>query len=307
MTKVGFIGLGVMGAPMARNLVAAGYEVTGYDVVPAGVEELQEAGGRKATSIAEALSGAEIAITMLPDSPQVEEVAFSPGGLLESAASGIVYVDHSTIAPETSKKVASAARERGLRPIDAPVSGGEAGAKEGSLSIMVGGKAADVAAARPLLEVVGTTVVHVGGDGAGQTVKAANQLVVAVVIEAVAEAMVLLEACGVEVAPALEVLAGGLAGNKILERKRASMVAHDFHPGFRVDLHHKDLGIMLQTAREVGVALPLGGLVAELMASLRARGGGSLDHSALLLLVEALAGRGGEVGGQRLPREAGPS
>ncbi len=291
--KVAFIGLGVMGAPMARNLLKAGHEVTGFDVVNKGLDALVEAGGNKAGTIKAALEGAEVAITMLPDSPQVEEVAFAEEGLLASAKAGLLYIDNSSIAPPVARRVSAAARARGLRPLDAPVSGGEAGAIEGSLSIMVGGKAEDFEAARALLEAMGSTVAHVGGDGAGQTVKVANQLVVAGVIEAVAEATVLLQASDVDVPAALDVLAGGLAGNWILDRKRASMLAGDFTPGFRVDLHHKDLGNLLATAREVGVSLPLGGLVAELMAALRARGGGSLDHSALLLLVQAMSGRDG--------------
>lgn len=291
--KVAFIGLGVMGAPMARNLVKAGHEVTGFDVVNKGVDALVDAGGKKADSIKAALAGAEVAITMLPDSPQVEAVAFGEEGLLASAEAGLLYIDNSSIAPPVARRVSAAARERGLRPLDAPVSGGEAGAIEASLSIMVGGRPEDFEAARPLLEAMGSTVAHVGGDGAGQTVKVANQLVVAGVIEAVAEATVLLQACDVDVPAALDVLAGGLAGNRILDRKRASMLAGDFTPGFRVDLHHKDLGNLLATARAAGVSLPLGGLVAELMAALRARGGGSLDHSALLLLVQAMSGRDG--------------
>ncbi len=291
--KVAFIGLGVMGAPMARNLLKAGHEVTGFDVVNKGLDTLVEAGGNRAGTIKAALEGAEVAITMLPDSPQVEEVAFAEEGLLASAKAGLLYIDNSSIAPPVARRVSAAARARGLRPLDAPVSGGEAGAIEGSLSIMVGGKAEDFEAARALLEAMGSTVAHVGGDGAGQTVKVANQLVVAGVIEAVAEATVLLQASDVDVPAALDVLAGGLAGNRILDRKRVSMLAGDFTPGFRVDLHHKDLGNLLATAREVGVSLPLGGLVAELMAALRARGGGSLDHSALLLLVQAMSGRDG--------------
>lgn len=293
MTTVGFIGLGVMGIPMAKNLVAGGFDVVGYSRRPESVATLVAAGGRAATSVTEAVKGADVAITMLPDSPDVEEVALGPKGLLASAGSGLLYIDMSTIAPRVSQRIAAIARERGARPLDAPVSGGEAGAVEGSLAIMVGGEEADFLAALPVLEILGKTVVHVGGDGAGQTVKAANQLVVAGVIELVAEAIVLLRACQVDLPAALDVLAGGLAGNRVLDRKRVSMLAHDFRPGFRVDLHHKDLGITMSTAREAGVALPLGGIVAQLMTALRAGGNGSLDHSALLVLVEQLAGQGG--------------
>jgi 2-hydroxy-3-oxopropionate reductase len=276
---------------MAANLVKGGYDVVGYNRSAAGIAKLVAAGGRSASNVAEAVRGADVVVTMLPDSPQVEEVALGHDGILANSRPGLLYIDASTIAPAVSRSVARLSRELGVRPLDAPVSGGEAGAIEGSLSIMVGGDEDDFAAAAAVLGTMGKTVVRVGDDGAGQTVKAANQLIVAGVIELVAEAMVLLEACEVDLPAALEVLAGGLAGNRVLDRKAASMLAHDFRPGFRVDLHHKDLGITMATARDAGVPLPLGALVTQLIAALRARGGGSLDHSALLLLVEELAGR----------------
>jgi 2-hydroxy-3-oxopropionate reductase len=197
----------------------------------------------------------------------------------------------SSIRPDVSASVAAAARKRGLRALDAPVSGGEQGAIEGSLSIMVGGEAADFEEARPILEAVGATVVHCGPSGSGQTVKAANQLIVAGTIELVAEAIVFLEAYGVDTDAAVTVLAGGLAGNRILDRKAASMLAREFGPGFRVDLHHKDMGIVTAAAREKGVVIPLGAVVAQLIGSLRAQGHGGLDHSALLKVVEQLSGR----------------
>jgi 2-hydroxy-3-oxopropionate reductase len=234
---------------------------------------------------------ADVVLTMLPDSPDVEAVVLGDGGVLDSAKPGTLLIDASTIRPDVSARLAEAARERGVRAVDAPVSGGEAGAIEGSLSIMVGGDADDVADARPVLEAVGRTIVHVGPAGAGQTVKAANQLIVAGTIELVAEALVFLEAHGVDTEAAVQVLAGGLAGNRILDRKAAGMIAREFRPGFRVDLHHKDLGIVTSAAREAGVAIPVGALVAQLMGALRAEGHGSLDHSALLLLVEQLSGR----------------
>jgi 2-hydroxy-3-oxopropionate reductase len=187
--------------------------------------------------------------------------------------------------------LAEAGREHGLRVLDAPVSGGEAGAVEASLSIMVGGEQADFDEARPLLEALGTTVVHCGPAGSGQTVKAANQLIVAGTIELVAEAIVFLEAYGVDTEAAVTVLAGGLAGNRILDRKAPGMLAREFAPGFRVDLHHKDMGIVTAAAREKGVVIPLGAVVAQLVASLRAQGHGDLDHSALLKVVEQLSGR----------------
>jgi len=289
-TTVGFVGLGIMGTPMAANLVRAGYEVIGHDVDPDRVAQLVAAGGAAAGSVA-AAAGADVVITMLPDSPQVEDVVLGPDGLLEHAKPGLLLVDTSTIRPDVAERVAKAAAERGVRALDAPVSGGEKGAVDGTLSIMVGGAAEDVEAARPLLDVVGGTVVHVGPSGAGQTVKAANQLVVAGTYALVAEAIVLLDASGVDPGPALDVLAGGLAASRVLELKRASMVAREFTPGFRIDLHHKDMGIALAAAREAGVALPVTGLVAQLVAAARAQGLGALDHSALLMVAETISGR----------------
>jgi 2-hydroxy-3-oxopropionate reductase len=291
-SAIGFIGLGIMGGPMAANLVRAGFDVVGYNRSPAAVQRLVAAGGRAADSVAGAVRDADVVITMLPDGPDVTAVALGEGGIVDAAKPGLLYVDMSTIAPRVARDVAQAARARDVRVLDAPVSGGEQGAVDGTLSIMVGGDAADVARAEPVLDAVGQTVVHVGPAGAGQTVKAANQLVVAGIIELVAEAIVLLDASGVDAAAGLRVLAGGLAGNRVLDRKAESMLARRFTPGFRVDLHHKDLGIALSVARDAGVVVPLGAVVAQLMAAVRAQGDGSLDHTALLALVEQLSGRG---------------
>lgn len=292
VTNVGFIGLGIMGTPMAANLVRAGHTVTGYDVAPAAVERLAEAGGHAATSIADAVEGADVVITMLPNHPQVEEVVLGAGGVLESAKPGTLLADMSTIRPETSLHIAATAREKGIRVLDAPVSGGEAGAKQAALSIMVGGEAADFEAAKPLFGALGTTVVHVGPHGAGQVVKAANQLVVGGIYALVSEAIVLMEGSGVDPKTGLDVLAGGLAANRILDLKRESMVARRFEPGFRIDLHHKDMSIAIAAARQADVSLPMTGLVAQLIAAARAMGHGSLDHSALLKVTEQLSGRG---------------
>ncbi len=289
--KLGFIGLGVMGAPMAAHLVAAGHDVSGFDVTAAAGEKLQAAGGRAATDVADAVAGAEVVITMLPNHPQVEAVALGESGVLATAAPGTLLIDMSTIRPETSIEVANLARDKKIRVLDAPVSGGQAGAEQAALSIMVGGDAADFAAAKPLFDALGKTIVHVGPHGAGQVVKAANQLVVGGIYGLVAEAIVLLEASGVDAATGLDVLAGGLAGSRILELKRKSMVDRQFAPGFRIDLHHKDMGIALAAARQADVALPLTGLIAQLVAAGRAMGYGSLDHSALLKVVEQLSGR----------------
>ncbi|TCO36042.1 2-hydroxy-3-oxopropionate reductase [Kribbella steppae] len=291
MTTIGFIGLGIMGSHMAANLIQAGHTVTGYDVVPAAVDRMAQAGGKPAADIAGAVNGAEVVITMLPDSPQVAEVVLGPGGVLAGVRPGVLLIDMSSIAPETSREVAAAAADRGVRVLDAPVSGGEQGAIKASLAIMVGGTAEDFETARPIFEDLGRTIVHVGGHGAGQTVKAANQLMVAGIISLVSEAIVLLEASGVDGERGLEVLAGGLAGNRILDLKSATTLARQFEPGFRIDLHHKDMGIALASARAAGVALPVTGVVAQLVAAARAQGHGSLDHSALLKVVEQLSAR----------------
>ena len=290
MSAVGFIGLGIMGSPMAVHLQEAGHRVSGYN--PSDKSgPLVEAGGHKASSIADAVQGADVVAIMVPDSPDVQEVLTGPGGVFESAAPGTLVIDFSSIRPDVTAELAETARERGFRLLDAPVSGGEAGAKNAALSIMVGGAAEDFAAAAPIFDAVGKTIVHVGPNGAGQTVKAANQLIVAVNIEAVAEALVFLEAYGVDTEAALDVLGGGLAGSKALEQKRENMLRRSFAPGFRIDLHHKDMGIVTSAAREAGVILPLGALAAQLMASARACGDGDLDHSGLLRGVERLSGR----------------
>jgi 2-hydroxy-3-oxopropionate reductase len=280
---------------MAERLIKAGFQVTGYTRGPAGRERLAAAGGRPATSVAEVTQGADAVITMLPDSPDVAEVVLGSDGVLANAAPGTLLIDMSTIRPQVAEQIAAAAAERQIEALDAPVSGGEQGAIEGVLSIMVGGPAAALERARPVLEHLGTTIVHVGPAGSGQLVKAANQLVVAGTIELVAEAIVLLESTGVDAEAGLRVLAGGLAGSTVLDRKGQAMLNRRFTPGFRVDLHHKDLGIMLDAARSAGAIVPLGAVVAQLMAALRAQGDGGLDHGALLLGVERLSGRTAEV------------
>jgi 2-hydroxy-3-oxopropionate reductase len=291
MTTVGFIGLGIMGAPMSEHLIAAGHQVAGFSLGEEWGPRLSKAGGRVAADIADAVADADVVITMLPNHPEVEDAVLGEKGVLASVRPGTLLIDMSTIRPESSIAVAAAAAERDIRVLDAPVSGGEAGAKQASLSIMVGGTAEDFAAALPVLEKVGKTIVHVGPHGAGQTVKAANQLVVAGTYALVSEAIVLLEASGVDAKAGLDVLAGGLAASRILDLKRDSMLARQFTPGFRIDLHHKDMGIATAAARSADVALPVTGLIAQLMAAARSMGFGSLDHSALLKVIEALSGR----------------
>ncbi|WP_438291015.1 2-hydroxy-3-oxopropionate reductase [Streptomyces sp. HUAS TT7] len=287
--RIGFIGLGIMGGPMAANLVRAGFDVIGYNRSPAAVERLVVAGGTRAHSIKEVTASADIVITMLPDSLDVEDVVLGTDGVLAASSPGQVLIDMSTIRPQSAIAIARAAKDKGVLALDAPVSGGERGAIDGELSIMAGGEPAVFEAVLPVLEAMGTTVVRVGPHGAGQTVKAVNQFLVAGIIELVAEAILLLEATDTDVDAGLRVLRGGLAGNRILDRKGAAMLAREFTPGFRVDLHHKDLGIGLSIARDAGVTVPVGALVAQLLAAVRARGDGRLDHTALLRLLEQLS------------------
>jgi 2-hydroxy-3-oxopropionate reductase len=294
MTSIAFIGLGIMGSPMAVHLAKAGHDVVGYNRTPDKTKPLVDAGGRAAASVADAVSGAEVVAVMVPDSPDVREVLAGSGdtaGVFQSAKPGTLIIDFSSIRPDVTVELAEQAVAQGFRLIDAPVSGGEAGAVNAALSIMVGGTAEDFADAQPILDVVGKTVVHVGPNGSGQTVKAANQLIVAANIQVLAEAVIFLEAYGVDTTAALKVLGGGLAGSKVLDQKGQKMLDRSFDPGFRIELHHKDLGIVTSAAREAGVVIPVGALLGQLMASAKAVGDGGLDHSALLRGVERLSGR----------------
>ena len=291
MTNIAFIGLGIMGSPMAVHLANAGHTVAGFDRTPERAAPLVEAGGRTAASIADAVKGADVICVMVPDSPDVADVLTTDGGVFQQAETGSLVIDFSSIRPDVTQQLAEQAQALGFRILDAPVSGGEAGAKAAALSIMVGGDGDDFDAAKPLFDAVGKTVVHVGPSGSGQTVKAANQLIVAANIQAVSEAVIFLEAYGVDTKAALEVLGGGLAGSAVLNQKKENMLSRSFQPGFRIDLHHKDMGIVTAAAREAGVVVPLGSLVAQLVASARANGDGGLDHSALLKLVDQLSGR----------------
>ncbi len=291
MTNIAFIGLGIMGSPMAVHLANAGHTVAGFNRTPERAKPLVDAGGRAAASIADAVADAEVIAVMVPDSPDVEAVLAGEGGVFDNAPAGALIIDFSSIRPDVTTDLARQAADRGFRLVDAPVSGGEAGAINAALSIMVGGTPEDFAAAKPVLDVVGKTIVHVGPNGSGQTVKAANQLIVAGNIQLLAEAIVFLEAYGVDTAAAVEVLGGGLAGSAVLNQKAQKMLDREFEPGFRIDLHHKDLGIVTAAAREAGVITPLGAVLAQLMASARANGDGGLDHSGLFRGVERLSGR----------------
>jgi 2-hydroxy-3-oxopropionate reductase len=284
--KVGFIGLGIMGRPMAANLIKAGHELVVHDHNRSAAEALSADGADWADDPSAVAERAGVVITMLPDSPHVAEVVDGERGILRAAEQGTLIVDMSTISPTVTLELAAAARAQGVGMVDAPVSGGDVGAQQGTLSIMAGGSDEDFRRAEPLFQALGKTVVHVGDIGAGQVVKACNQVVVALTIEAVSEALVLGSKAGVEPARILDVLSGGLAGNKVMEVRRDNFLEHDFAPGFRIDLHHKDLGIALAAGRDYGVALPVTALVDQMLQALRVRGQGAQDHSALLSVIE---------------------
>lgn len=287
MGKIAFIGLGIMGLPMAVNLTKAGYDVVGVVRSKRSRERVVGAGVPVVDSLEQVVGDSDVVITMLPDTPDVRS-ALAAGA--EFLSPGALVIDMSTIDPVETRAIAAQLPE-GVAFVDAPVSGGEAGAIEGVLSIMVGGADRDVARAMPLFQAMGRTIVHVGPIGSGQVVKAANQLIVAGNIQMAAEAVVFLRAQGADLPAALEVLGGGLAGSTVLERKRDAFLSDAFTPGFRLALHAKDMGIVESAATSAGVVLPLTAAVTQFIRALVARGDGDLDHSALLKLVEELNGR----------------
>jgi 2-hydroxy-3-oxopropionate reductase len=276
---VGFVGLGIMGACMAGNLLEAGHELVVHNRTRTKAERLAQRGARAADSPREVAEGSDVIITMLPGPPQVEEVVAGDGGLLEGAREGSLIIDMSTSSPILAQELARAARNKAVGMLDAPVSGGDVGARDGTLSIMVGGEENDFERARPLFRVMGETVVHVGGVGAGQVVKACNQIVVALVIEVDPDRVV-------------EVLSGGLASNKVLEVKGEKFLSHEFAPGGKVEYHRKDLGIALEAGKEYEVTLPVAAFVDQMFGVLEAKGRGGWDHSALLTLLEERSGDG---------------
>lgn len=288
--KVGFIGLGIMGKPMAQNLIEAGHDLILYNRTREKADELAADNATVANSPREVAEQSDVIITMLPDSPQVEEVLTGEDGVFEGIQEGALIVDMSTISPVVTEKLADEAKESGASMLDAPVSGGDVGAIDGTLSIMVGGSEEDFERAKPLFEVMGKTITRVGASGTGQVVKAANQIVVALTIEAVSEALVLGSKAGVAPEKILDVLGGGLAGNKVMEAKREKFLGHSFDPGFKIELHHKDLGIALAAGREYGVTLPVTAVVDQMLETLKAKGKGDRDHSAILTLIEDSSG-----------------
>ena len=267
----------------------AGYDLIVYNHSREPVDEITEDGASAAGNPREVAENSDIVITMLPDSPDVREVVAGENGVLEGMGEGSLLVDMSIISPVVTEELATQVKTKGASMLDAPVSGGDVGAIEGTLSIMVGGSEEDFERASPLFEAMGKTIVHVGGNGAGQVTKAANQVVVALTIEAVSEALVLGSKGGVAPEKILDVLSGGLAGNKVMEVKREKFLSHDFSPGFRSELHHKDLGIALAAGRAYGVVLPVTAIVDQMLLSMKKKGWGGEDHSALLRVVEDLS------------------
>ncbi len=287
---IGYIGLGIMGRPMCLNLLRAGFPLVVHNRSHGKVEELAAAGAADGGSAQGVAQRAEIIITCLPDTPDVQQVIAGPGGVLAGISPGKIIVDMSTISPVATRELCAQAEALGAEMLDAPVSGGEAGAIQGTLSIMVGGKAEVLERVRPIFAVLGKTVTHVGGSGAGQVCKACNQVVTALTIEAVSEALVLAAKAGVDPARVRQALLGGSAQSRVLEVHGQRMLERNFEPGFRSRLHHKDLKIALSTAREYGAALPTASLVHELYSALIAMGKGDRDNSAIVTLLEALAG-----------------
>lgn len=286
--NVGFIGLGIMGKPMALNLLRAGYPLTVHARRRESMAPLADAGAVPAESPRAVAKASDVVFVMVSDTPDVEAVVVGPGGILEGARADSVVVDMSTGAPLAARELAARLAERSVRMLDAPVSGGEAGAVAGTLSIMVGGEAEVLARVRPLLEKLGKTIVHVGDHGAGQVAKACNQIVAAVTVEAVAEALVLARRVGVDPAKVREALLGGFAYSRVLEVHGKRMLEGDFKPGFKARLHQKDLRIVLETAHRLGLALPATALAAQHMNALVGSGGGELDSSALVQVLQRL-------------------
>ncbi len=287
---IGFIGLGIMGRPMARNLLKAGHSLVVHDRIRDPVNELVRAGAKAGTSARDVASQSDLLITMLPNSPDVELVALGKDGIIEGARPGLLYADMSTISPIVSQQVGAALAAKGVKMLDAPVSGGEKGAIDGVLSIMVGGDKAVFDQLLPLFQVMGKTITLLGPLGFGGFTKLANQIIVAVNLTGLAEALTLAKKAGLDRELTLTALAGGLAGSKCLDQKKPNYLANTYNPGFKIDLHYKDLGLIMESARALGVPLPTTAVVQELFSALRVKGRGGLDHSGVITLLEDLAG-----------------
>jgi len=288
--EIGFVGLGIMGKPMVRNLLKANYSVTVYDIVAESVEELASEGAKPVSSAAAAAAAAPIIITMVPDSPQSEAAIMGPAGVLEGTSTGDTVIDMSSIAPASSQKIAEACEAAGVKFLDAPVSGGETGAIEGTLAVMVGGKQEVFDANYDMLTAMSGSIVLCGGYGAGNITKLANQIIVAGNIAALGEAMVLARKSGIDPKVVYEAIKGGLAGSTVMNTKGPMMLEGNFDPGFRIVLHQKDLHNAILTGKDVGVPLLVTSLVQQILGSLINDGKGNSDHSAIATFMEDLAG-----------------
>lgn len=289
MSKIGFIGVGIMGKPMAKNLIDAEYDLVVHDINREAVKEVADYGAESASCPKEVAQKSEIIITMLPNSPEVKEVALGKKGLIEGVKKGQIYIDMSSIEPIVAQQVAKELGKKGVKMLDAPVSGGQPGAIEGTLAIMVGGPKEIFEQCREILEVMGEKVVRVGDTGSGQTTKLANQIMVAIHIAAMSEALILGKKAGVNPNDIYKAIRGGLAGSNVLDAKVPLIMDRKFEPGFRIDLHIKDLANVFKTSHELNVPLPLTSLVMEMMQTLKVEGNGGLDHGALALFYEKIA------------------
>src|SRR4029450_5196593 len=287
---IGFIGLGIMGRPMARNLIKAGYSLVVHSRSKDPVDEIVKAGAKAAGSPKDVAAQCDVLVTMLPNSPDVELVALGPNGIIEGARRGLIFADMSTISPIVSKKVGSALEAKGVAMLDAPVSGGEKGAIDGALPTMVGGDKAVFEKVLPIFQAMGKTITLLGPLGFGGFTKLANQIIVAVNLTALGEALTLARKAGLDRELTLKALAGGLAGSRCLDQKAPNYIAGTYDPGFKIDLHFKDLGLIMESARALGVPLPATAVVQELFNALRVKGRGGLDHSGVITLLEDLAG-----------------
>lgn len=289
MAEIGFIGLGIMGKPMAGHLLKAGHTVYVYDIVPEAVAELEREGAIPCKSSKEVAGKTGIVFLIVPDTPDVEAALFGKNGVAEGIQPGSIVVDMSSISPIATKEFARKLKEMGVDMLDAPVSGGQVGAQNAALSIMVGGSVENFERIKPFFDIMGKNIVHVGGNGDGQTCKVANQIVVALTIEAVAEALLFASKAGADPAKVRAALLGGFAQSRILELHGERMIKRTFQPGFRVRLHQKDLNLALESARKMGLSLPNTATAQELFNAIAAGGGSELDHSAMVLALEKLA------------------
>ena len=288
LKQIGFIGLGIMGKPMAKNLIKAGFELQVHSRSNGPVKELVALGAKETTTPAECAENMDAVVTMLPDGPDSESVILGENGVLDSAKKGAIIIDMSSIAPAISQKIAKSCETSGAEFLDAPVSGGEPGAIEGTLAIMVGGKQSVFDSSQSIFESVGSSYVLCGDYGAGNTTKLANQIIVATNIAAVGEALVLAKKAGLDPQKVFDAIKGGLAGSNVLNAKGPMMISGNFNPGFRIKLHHKDIRNSMLTGSDLGVSLPVTSLVQQIIVSLVNEGKGELDHSAIANFVEKI-------------------